>query len=284
MRVSLPAIKKSELFRFLKSNKTNLIEQKCKLPIKSDIFDYGCVEIKTNDLSKIGKSVKKTTSKDSTLSDDEVAVKVIGNMHGWCDSYMDVLIPGSADKTLKDRGASNKNLLYHLKNHNYSTDGIVGGDVAANTETISLDQFNIDSDLKEAEALMVSSIVRRKYDSKVYFLYLDDEIKQHSIGLRYRKIYLCINSSEEDYKSEKENYDKYIKYVINKDKVESRGFFWAVVEYQLLENSCVLFGANELTTVQEISKNIEPFAENTQDSEPFAENTLTEQLFSTNLI
>ena len=180
---------------------------------------------------------------------------------------MDVLTKGSAKKTISDKGASNKSLMYHLKNHNHSTDGIVGGEVMASTEMVDLSQFNMKSDIKKAEALMVSSIVKKKYDSKVYELYLDDEVKQHSIGLKYIKIYLCVNSEEEDYVMEKENWDKYYNEVINKEKVDSKGYFWAVTEYKLLENSCVLWGSNELTTVQDIDKSIEPSDNDTQKQE-----------------
>ena len=259
MRVAIPEFDtKKELFAYLKSNQKDIISEKKRMPIKADNCSYGCTEIKVNDKSKIGKDVVKMTGQDSSLKEGEAAVKVVGNMHGWCDSYMDVLIKGSADKTIKDKGASNKQLLYHLKNHEHTTDGIVGGNVSASVEEMSLKDFNIETDLDTAEALIVSSIVKKKYDSKAYHLYLDDEIKQHSIGLKYIKIYMCVNSDEDEYGFEKENWDKYYKQVINKNKVDDKGFFWAVVEYKLLENSCVLYGANELTPVTEVSKNIEP--------------------------
>ena len=269
MRVKIPQFDtKSELFSYLKENVKDIIAKKSELKIESDNFDYGCVEIQAKSKDLIGKQVTKMTGQDETLADGEVKVKVIANMHGWCDSHMDVLIKGSAKKTVKDKGASNKHLLYHLKDHLHSTDGIVGGDVKASVEMVDLKQFKIQSKLKEAEALMVSSTVKKKYDSKVYELYLDDEVKQHSIGLRYIKIYLCVNSDEEDYVMEKENWEKYYDQVINKDKVDSKGFFWAVTEYKLLENSCVLFGSNELTTVQEVGKNIEPSDNDTQKHDP----------------
>ena len=73
-----------------------------------------------------------------------------------------------------------------------------------------------------------------------------------------------MNSNEEEYKYEKENWDEYYKFVINKDKVDGRGYFWAVTEIKLLEYSAVLYGANELTTVQGISKN-EPSKDTLED-------------------
>lgn len=255
MRVAIPEIKeKSELFAFLKSNRKKIIAQKCSTQHESDVFDYGCIELRAKDASFIGKSVTKSIVAKEDLGDDEIQVDAIANMAGWCDSYMDVLIPDCWNKTIKEKGASNKQLIYHLKNHVASTDAIIGGDVQMSSKYIDLSKFNIESDLSQGQALIGSSTVKKKYDSKCFHLYSDDEIKQHSIGLRYIQIILCMNSEEEEYKYEKENWDSYYPYVINKNKVDGRGYFWAVTEIKLLEYSAVLYGANELTTVQATSK------------------------------
>lgn len=256
MRVIIPEFKnKAELFAHLKANKKSLLAQKCSTPIKTEVFDYGCLGLKAKDISIIGKSVTKSVTKAEDLNPNEIQVDAIANMAGWADSYMDVLIPDSWDETIKEKGASNKQLIYHLKNHNYSTDAIIGGDVKMRSEWLDLSIFNIDSDLKQGQALIGNSIVKLTYDKKCYHLYTDDEVKQHSIGLRYIRLYLCVDSADDDYVVEKENWDKYYKYVINKDKVNDKGYFWAVTEIKLLEYSAVLFGANELTTVQSTSKN-----------------------------
>jgi len=263
MRVLVPEnLKGNALFSYLKTNRKQIIAQKCSAPIKTDddqsyleTFNHGCLSIKTNNEQKLGSKVNKSIiSKMDDMNDDEVQVDVIANMAGYCDSYMDVLIPDCWQRTISEKGASNKQLIYHLKNHQYSTDSIVGGNVQMASKYIDLNVFNLESDLKQGQALIGSSIVKKKYDSKCYHLYCDDEVKQHSIGLRYIKISLCMNSKEEEHQYEKENWDKYIKYVINKDKVEGRGYFWAVTEIKLLEYSTVLYGANELTTVHGSNK------------------------------
>lgn len=269
MRVAIPKFNtQDELFKYLKENRKTIIAQKCSTPHKSDDFDYGVIEIRANAKEKVGAKVTKSIVVKEDLSDDEIGVDAITNMAGWDDSYDDVLIPNCWDRTISEKGASNKQLIYHLKNHGdwingYATDHIIGGNVQMSSKWIDLSQFNIDSDLTQGQALIGSSIVKRKYDAKCFHLYSDDEIKQHSIGLRYIKMFLCINSTEEEYTYEKENWDKYYKYIINKSKADSRGFFWAVTEIKLLEYSAVLYGANELTTVQGTSKN-EP-SEDIQD-------------------
>lgn len=269
MRVNLPEFKdRKELFSYLKSNRKQILAQKCSMPIKSDDGDnepfiYGALAIKANNTEKIGakkdsKAALKVVSKED-LNDDEIEVDVITNMAGWCDSYMDVLIPDCWKRTISEKGASNKQLIYHLKNHGeywngYTTDSIIGGNVKMSSKYLDLSMFNIESDIEQGQALIGSSIVKKKYDNKCFHLYSDDEIKQHSIGLRYLKIHLCMNSDDDEHQYEKENWDKYIGFVINKEKVEGRGYFFAVTEIKLLEYSAVLYGANELTTVQSTGK------------------------------
>lgn len=277
MRINLPNLPNKELHSYLKSNKDELIHQKCLKSIKSEDtpeLSYGLVEIKAKSKSDIGTHVVKMSGQDDELKDGELKVKVLANTFGWCDSHNDVLIPNCCNKTIKDKGASNKSLIYHLADHNSVTTSIIGGQVKMEVQDFNLSNFNINSDIKKTEVLIGNSIVKKKYDSKVYELYLDDEIKQHSIGLRYVKLFLCIDSKEEEYAMEKDNWNKYYKYVINKDKVNDKGFFWAVTEIKLLEYSAVLWGSNELTTTQEIDqvKNIEPLNNDTQNQEPEAAN------------
>lgn len=270
MRVVIPEFKnKKQLFAYLKENKKQLLKQKCATPIKSDVFDFGCIEIKINDPEKVSGLVKKTVTKLDELKDDELQVSAIANMAGWCDSHMDVLIPDSWAETIKEKGASNKQLIYHLKNHNYTTDAIIGGNIQMRSEWLDLSIFNIESDLKQGQALIGDSLVKKDYDKKCFKLYRDDEIKQHSIGLRYIRLYLCLDSEDEDNVVEKENWNKYYPFVINKNKVDDKGYFWAVTEIKLLEYSAVLFGSNELTTVQSTQEKQEA-AESTskKDNQP----------------
>ena len=242
MRVVIPELKtKSELHAYLRSNEKSLIKQKTSLPIKSDVFNWGCLPV----------NEKQTIKEDgSSLNPNEIEVNAIANLSGWCDTYMDVMIKDSWKKTIEDKA-----IVYHLKNHKYSTDDIVGKDPELYTKMFNLDYFGITSDVTKAQALMMRSIVTKDYDEKTYLLYKDNQIKHHSIGLRYIVIKLCIDSNLEEDKVYKENFDKYYPNVINKDVVDRYGYFWAVVEAKILENSCVLFGANENTGVYSTSEN-----------------------------
>lgn len=236
MRVAIPDFAtKDALFSYLRENESKIIKQKKSLPIESDDFDWGCLPVN-----------EKQTVKESgeVLREGEIEVNAVANLSGWCDTYMDVMIKDSWKKTIQD-----KSIVYHLKNHKYSTDDIVGKDAELYVKNFDVSYFGLNSDVEKAQALMMRSIVSKEYDRKTYLLYKDNQIKQHSIGLQYIQIKLCLDSNVEDDKQYKDNWDKYYPDVINKDLVNKYGFFWAVVEAKILENSCVLFGANKNTPV-----------------------------------
>lgn len=263
MRVVIPEFKtKTEAFVYLKANEKSIIKTKTSMPIKSDIFEYGCLPVNTKQEIK---------ENGEMLGPNEIEVNAIANLSGWCDSYFDVMIKDSWKKTIVD-----KSIVYHLKNHRYSTDDIVGKDPELYTKIFDLSYFGITSDVAKAQALMMRSIVPKEYSDKTYFLYRDNQIKQHSIGLRYIIIKLCLDSPEDEDKQYKENWDKYYPQVINKEKVNGQGYFWAVVEARILENSCVLFGANENTGVYSTSEKTEA-VEDTSKQEPTIEVTQTKR-------
>lgn len=248
MNIIIPEFaNKKDLFSFLVKNVEKLISQKKSLPIKSDNLDFGYSIVKPERNTNTVKSDNNQVV--SVEVEGEVGVDIIANVAGWCDSQMDVMLRDSWKKSINDIGASGQKLIYHLKNHSYKTDSIIGKDPSLYTKDIDLSMFNFTSDIKKSQALCMSSLVLEEYDEKTYLLYKDKQIKQHSIGIQYVKIYLCINSDEAYDASYKENWDKYYSQVINKDKVDSKGYFWAVTEAKILEVSAVLFGANELTPV-----------------------------------
>jgi len=96
-------------------------------------------------------------------------------------------------------------------------------------------------------ALLMDSIVRKDYNEDVYKFYKNGKINQHSIGLRYKDIQLAMNSGMPEDKEEKAVWDEFFPKIINQDLVEAKGYFWAVKDITVMENSCVLFGSNSLT-------------------------------------
>jgi hypothetical protein len=246
--VKLPEFQtKGEAYSYLRQNAMKIIAQKRSLPTTTDDLDFGyCIK----EDSKLFATKNK---QDTAMVDGEIPVEVIANMAGWCDSQLDVMIKDNWNRSISDLGASGQRLFYHLKDHGemycYTLDCIIGRNPELFTKMIDLSMFNFKSDVKKSQALMMSSVVMETYDKKAYQLYKDHQIKQHSIGLQYVKIYLCMDSTEEQDTMYKENWDKYYPQVINKEKVDNYGFFWAVTESRINEVSAVLYGSNELTPV-----------------------------------
>lgn len=244
MKNLVPEFKsKSELFSFLRTNKSKLISQKKTLPVISDDLEFGYYKSKASKIFGI-----KATVTDEPV-EGELPVEIVANVSGWCDSQMDVMIKDSWKKSITEVSLSGQKIIYHLKDHDYCMDSIIGKDPVLSSMDLDLSMFNITSDIKKAQALICSSTIMEKYDEKIYALYEDMQVKQHSIGLQYLQIVLCIDSTEEEDAQEKKNWDKYYPQVINKDKVDNYGFFWAVLEVKILEVSAVLYGANILTPV-----------------------------------
>jgi len=71
---------------------------------------------------------------------------------------------------------------------------------------------------------------------------------EHSVRMQSIKFTLAINSSEPDFKAEKENYDKIISKIVNQKRAEDLGYFFAIEEAKIIkEGSMVLGGSNDKT-------------------------------------
>lgn len=231
MRIVLPDFKeKKALFDYLAEHKSALIAQKRSLPINSEVLTAKVRQVKEADLKN-----------NESLKEGELIVEVIANLANWYDSHKDVMLPDNWNKSIQEKGT----LIPHLVDHDHSMRAKVGRTLGVFTREINLDEIGIESDVKTAQALIMRSKVLKDYDEKVYKLYRDGEVNQHSIGLQYVKIDLAINDA--DYKDEFAMYEKYYPQIVNKWDVDKRGFFWAVRESKIFENSAVLFGSNQAT-------------------------------------
>ena len=121
------------------------------------------------------------------------------------------------------------------------------------------------------QCIVFTTEIKKAYNEKIFYFYKTGKINQHSIGLQYIKLLLCINDDSEEV--EFANWNKYIDLVINKEYVESKGYFWAVPEIRLLENSCVLFGANELTPTLDVKMDTEDQPHTSTEDQPADEKT-----------
>jgi len=96
------------------------------------------------------------------------------------------------------------------------------------------------------EALFADAEIQKSKNEARYNDYLNNEIDQHSVGMRYQDIQLAVNDQEE-YPKEYATYQKYINKIGNRQEVEKQGYFFAVGKAYLAEYSAVIAGSNELT-------------------------------------
>jgi hypothetical protein len=227
-----------ELFAALRANKKDLIASK-----KADT--------KYSDTLSANATIKPTvvteTTKDASSPlvgpNDTVEVTVVCNAAWWCDSHLDVLTNSAYDNSVIKRG----NTIPHIADHNQVSTGHVGDVKSVYTKEIKLTELGLKYSRDSTTALVMETTIRKDYNEDVFKFYKNGKINQHSIGLRYINIQLCINSDNEYDKEEFALWNKYYPEVINKEIIDAKGYFWIVEEVDVMENSCVLFGANSLT-------------------------------------
>lgn len=243
MRIQLPDLQGKDLFNYLVTNKKELIRKKKLLPIKSDpIFATAdaILPLKEN-------AFKDGSETQESVDTGTVLVEVVGNSAWFCDSHGDVLTDTCYDKSVREQGA----LLPHIKDHQHESTSHVGDVQEVFTKKISLKRLGLDM-AGNTTSVLWKTLIRKDYDEKVYKFYRAGKMNQHSIGLQYLSIGLCIN--DKDYLPEYELWQKYYDKVINKSFIDEKMFFWVVPEIKIFENSCVLLGANPLTPTYSIGK------------------------------
>lgn len=238
-------LKGKELFSYLVANKSKLIaKKKATLKYTSPVI-YQPV---------VSRQIKTTANKAAMqIIEDEGSfdVKVVGNASWWCDDQMDVLTDKCYDKSISDRGI----LIPHIADHKHESTNHVGDVKAVYTQRIPLKDLGLDQSGSTVCAIMETT-VREDYNPLTYKFYKSGKINQHSIGLFYVSIGMCINDKE--YLPEYEMWQKYYDKVINKDEIDEYGFFWIVPEIKWIENSCVFMGSNILTPTLEIGTEQQP--------------------------
>ncbi len=224
---------KKEFFNYLIANKSLLIKQK-KSALKfaePTVFDATETEVLNKSLS--------TEHKDD-LTRGKITRTVIGNTYNWMDSHDDVHLNNTFAKSITDR----QDKIWHLHDHEQKITAKVGKPISVYEKSIAWKDLGVNKD-GSTMALFMDSSIQKDYNKAVYNAYLNKEINQHSVAMRYNQIDLALNDPEN--KAEYGVWMSYINQIGNKDKAEKQGFFWAVSDADLVEISAVLAGSNELT-------------------------------------
>lgn len=203
---------------------------------------------------------------------DVLKARLVINTTNVIDSHMDCHIPGLWNKTLQETKS-----LFLLQEHKMSFENVIADSLndglKASAVTMRWRDLGYPWNGK-TEALIFETSIKKDVNEYMFDLYRKGRVNNHSVGMQYVKIYLCINSEEAMYSSEKANWDKYYPQVVNKEIADEKGYFWAVTEAKVVEGSAVVKGSNSQTPSLEIEIEKEEPTEVTQDTtEPAIEVT-----------
>ena len=189
-------------------------------------------------------------SKAAGISEDAttIEVKAAINTTNIFDSHGDVHIKGLWNKSLKE----NK-MIMHIQEHDLKFDKIIsdGKDLKASAKMMTFKELGYKMD-GETQVLFFKSTVKQERNSYMFNQYKNGVVKNHSVGMRYVKLFLAVN--DESYEEEKAIWDKYYQTIANKSDVDAAGYFWAVTEAKIIEGSAVPIGSNQVTPTIEVTE------------------------------
>lgn len=226
-----------EALKFLVKNKKIVIANKSSEMKKADGISFN------ESLKSVKDEVIKSDSNIDVSTVNQIKITAIGNTCNYYDSHGDVSITGSWNRT-----ANNTKEGLHLQEHKCQFDHIIaeGPEVKYTVETKTWRELGYDYE-GSTECLVQNSTASKEDNPYMFDKYVKGKVKQHSAGLRYVKMELAVNNSADWAKDEKEVWDKYYPSIVNKDDVDQRGYFWAVLEQKIIEVSAVPRGSNPVT-------------------------------------
>jgi hypothetical protein len=260
--VTVPAdLKGKDFLKFLVENKALLIQEK-KSAIKH--ADAIAVQCELGDKFFVDKDSKlnKVSAENTAAPGGPDIVLCVINTTNLMDSHGDVHMPGLWKKSLKDNATQ-----LHLQEHNMSFGYVISDESKGYTEKMTWKELGYDIPGVTEALIFVSPLKGRN-------VYMEEQyrkgfVKNHSVGMRYVTIKLCVNESEDEYyKEEYANWVTYAPQVVNLADAEAQGFFWAVTEAKIVEGSAVVKGSNIITPTIGF-KSVQPAAA-TESNEPAA--------------
>lgn len=229
---------KAELFDWLIANKSALLAQKKSAIKEADAVVY--VAPLVNDKGDVVKS--EAIAQDAT----KIKVRSIINTTKLMDSHSDVHIDQLWNKSLKENKDN-----YLVNQHDFSFEGIISDNVKAFAKQMTWKELGFDFE-GNTQALVFDTVIDKTESPFMFEKYRTGKVKNHSVGMRYVNIAMCIN--DDRYDKEFANWVKYIDEVANKAEAEAQGYFWAVTEAKVIEGSAVVRGSNPATPTQTVQQ------------------------------
>lgn len=225
---------REEMFKALRENKLDLMAQKKMITKQADPVCYNYRA--ENEKGEVIKADIVNINSINTLKMDLVI-----NTTNVMDSHSDVHLKGIWNKSIKE-----KKDLYLLQEHKMTFANIITDNVKSAIKEMNWSEVGAEYEGK-TEALIFSVEANKDRNTYMFEQYAKGFVKNHSVGMRYVKIDLALNSESKWDVEEKEVWDKYIDQVANKKQAEDLGYFWAVTEAKIIEGSAVPIGSNTFT-------------------------------------
>jgi len=248
---------KEDMFDALVENKSSLIAQK-----KSIKKEVDCLMITPYEI------ISDTTEKAEPIDPSglsEIKVVAIINTSNILDSHGDVHIPNLWNKSLKE----NKMIMHVQEHKSREFDKIIadGDNLKASAKNFTWEELGYDFEGK-TQALVFESVVEKKRNEFMFNQYANGYVKNHSVGMRYVQLVMCIN--DDNYGAEFEAWEKYYPKIVNNELADEKGYFWAVKEAKVIEGSAVPLGSNFVTPTQSVTalKNYQPSKDTGIEIEP----------------
>lgn len=171
------------------------------------------------------------------------------------DSHSDVHIPEIWDDSLK----GNKDEVL-LQEHRMTFENVIAEyeNVRVFVKMMSWAELGFPYS-GNTQVLIYEVKIEKEENPFMHRRYAMGKVRQHSVGMRYVNLSLCVNDS--DYGANYDAWKKYFPMVANASTAESNGFFWAVTKANHIEGSAVVKGSNFATPVISIKGIVEEIEE-----------------------
>lgn len=228
-----------ELFKWLVTNKAMLMDAK-----KSAIKLSDPIQVQPTWARDEVPATKGKYLFEDNLEKGVLKRTIVANTYFWMDSHSDVHLENTFTNSIAQRASRPAPLLL---DHNFSLEAKIGRPISYSEREISWRELGQGKTGKTI-ALMLEADILKAYSERMFNEYLDGQVDQHSVKMRYIKMVLAVNEPEE-YPNEYKNWQDIIAKLGNRKTAEAQGFFWGIQEAGLFETSAVLEGSNELTPV-----------------------------------
>lgn len=228
---------KEELFAYVRTNKSLLIDAKKSEIIKS--VDRNILVVSNQE--KVSKCLE--TSKSIELDDNYYYFVV--NSSNVVDSHGDMHINGNWEKTVKEQQGK----VYLVWEHTLSKDNIIAMKQDIEMFTTELPFASLGKNYAGSTYCLVYKVAKDKIEDLKAKEWLEKGYDfEASVRMQYMDVDFAMNSNHKDDAREKANYDAYFPLIANKEELQQTDVFCIVKQAKNVnESSLVMFASNNTT-------------------------------------